>query len=276
MKLFGKEILAKKDELDNGELYDFARHGLLREYTHIGVADIDLMAISGDDEISREYTARVAKNNAIANAGKSKTPKEVYVLEGLNDTDFKLNCDPAYIQKQVRSLNRKANLMPKGTTKKRNWGEEILSGGTINGREEVVSMIERMQNRLRYTEVYRRVSDGVQAGDQTFKDFYEQYAWTTSAKINDLLKEVTNLRSKRIEEFIPDLPDEALDVIEEYDAATLALCNKKPVYYMIADKKDFGEMDRKRDPILLVQSPFNLGWQVLGAWDEEMVYLGDL
>ena len=45
---------------------------------------------------------------------------------------------------------------------------------------------------------------------------------------------------------------------------------------MIADKKDFGEMDRKRDPILIVQSPFCLGWQVLGAWDEEMIYLGDL
>lgn len=259
MKIFGKEILKKKHEPE--ELYDFASHGLLRDYNHIGMQDIDLMAVSGDDDITKEYLNKVAKHNKIALDGKKKTPKEVYLLEGLNEADFKLNCDPAYIEKQIRSLRRKASLLPKGTTKKRSWGEEILSGGTINGREEVISMIERMQNRLHYTK---------------FKDFYEEFAYTTSAKINNLMKEVTNLRAKRLEEFIPDLPDEALEVIERYNAKTLELCGKEPVYYMIADKEDFGEIDRKRDPILLVQSPFNFGWQILGAWDEEMQYLGDL
>lgn len=261
MKLFGKEILKRKQAPK--ELYDFAQHGLLRERNFIGVSDLNLMAISGNDEISREYTAQVAENNAKANAGKSLTPKEVYLLESLNDEGFTLNCHFDYITKQADSLRRKAKLLPKEKQRDSRFTPVVFgdSGGVANGRLEVESMIERMENRYRYAE---------------FKDFYDEFPYTTSARINDVLAEVTNLRAKRLEEFIPDLPDEALDVIERYNDNTLRLCEKKPVYYMIADKKDFGEMDRKRDPILLAQSPFCLGWQVLGAWDEEMVYLGDL
>jgi hypothetical protein len=259
MKLFGKDILKKKHEAN--ELYDFAQHGLLKEHNFIATSDLDLMAISGDDDISKDYLNKVAENNKKALDGTSKTPKEVYLLESLNDRDFVLNCDRAYVEKQVQSLRRKAKLLPKEEAKKTPWGMSITSGGVINGRLEVESLVERMENRLKYAD---------------FKEFYEEFPYTTSKKINELLEHVTNLRARRLEEFIPDLPDEALDVIERYNAQTLALCGKKPVYYMIADKKDFGEMDEKRDPILLAQSPFCLGWQVLGAWDEEMVYLGDL
>lgn len=260
MKLFGREILAKKHQVED-ELYDFAQHGLLKDYNYVGTADINLSAISGDDEICHKYLDDLAKKNKIAKDGKTKTPKEVYILESLNDDTFKMNCDPAYIERQVRSLKRKANLLPKEEPKKMPWGITIYSGAAVNGRREVESLAERMQNRLRYKE---------------FEEFYGQFAYTTSAKINELLKEVTNLRAQRLEEFIPDLPDEALDVIEQYNEKTLQLCGKRPVYYMIADKEDFGEHDEKRDPILLVQSPFNLGWQAIAAYDDEMVYLGDL
>ena len=275
MKLFGKDILNKKNT-ETQELYDFARHGLLRDSNFIGTADLDMMALSGDDDISKKYLNDVAAQNQKALNGVSKTPKDVYLLESLNDKDFVMNCKKDYIEKTVRSLKRKSRLLPAESSKKTSWGHEIFSGGTINGRLEVDSLIERVENRLQYNDVYREVSPGVPANDQTFSDFYEQFAYTTSAKINTLMETVTNLRAKRLEEFIPDLPDEALDVIEEYSAATISLCGKKPVYYMIADKEDFGEQDKKRDPILIVQSPFNLGWQVLGPWDEEMVYLGDL
>ncbi len=44
----------------------------------------------------------------------------------------------------------------------------------------------------------------------------------------------------------------------------------------IADKKDFEKKDKRRDPILLAQSPFGHFWQILGAWDKEMLFLEEL
>lgn len=259
MRLFGAEILKRKRE--PSELYDFASHGLLRDYSHIGIGDIDLMAISGDDDISKKYLNEVAARNKIALEGETKTPKEVYQLESLNDDTYTINCDRKYIEKNIRMLVKKRDLLPKGSSEKNNQFTRVFSGGTIHGRLEVESMIERLGNRLRYAE---------------FKEYYEQFAYTKSAKINELLRTVTNLSSKRVEDFVPDLPDDVVEIIEEYNDNTLRLCGKKPVYYIIADKKDFEVQDKKRDPILLVQSPFCLEWQVLAAWDDEAIYLGDL
>jgi len=36
------------------------------------------------------------------------------------------------------------------------------------------------------------------------------------------------------------------------------------------------ELDEKRDPILLAQSPFGFYYNILGAWEKEMVYLPEL
>ena len=36
------------------------------------------------------------------------------------------------------------------------------------------------------------------------------------------------------------------------------------------------EKYKQRDPILLVQSPFGFYWQILGAWDKEMLILSEL
>jgi hypothetical protein len=259
MRLFGKEILARKHETK--ELYDFAAYGLLREHNYIGTADLDLQAISGDDDITDRYLTNVKKNNKIAKAGIPKSPKEVYELESLNDATYIICCDPTYIEKHIKSLLKKRDLLPKNESHKTGWGVTFSTGGAIHGREEVESMVERLKNRYKYKE---------------HKEFFEQYAYTTSALINDVLKAHTNLRAKRVEDFIPDLPDEAVEVMETYTSVVKELCGKKPVYYIIGDKEDFGEMDKKRDPILLVQSPFSLAWQILGAWDDTMVYLGDL
>ena len=38
----------------------------------------------------------------------------------------------------------------------------------------------------------------------------------------------------------------------------------------------FRKAYEKRDPILLAQSPFGFYWQILGAWDKEMLLLGEL
>jgi uncharacterized lipoprotein len=72
------------------------------------------------------------------------------------------------------------------------------------------------------------------------------------------------------------MPKEAVEVMKAYNAATGELCGKQAVFYIIADKKDFKKSDQRRDPILLAQSPFGHVWQILGAWDKEMIFVEEL
>ena len=50
----------------------------------------------------------------------------------------------------------------------------------------------------------------------------------------------------------------------------------RPIFYVIATEDKFRKAYEKRDPILLVQSPFGFYWQILGAWDKEMILLSEL
>lgn len=269
MKLFGKDLFnhAKPAHL---ELYDFAQHGLLRSVEHIGIDDIDLGAISGDDETADNYLRDVKENNekAATRAKKKKeplTPKQVYELEALNDKKYSINIDERYIQRNVNSLRQKMSLLPQKKPVKQTIGGIELTqssyGASKFGYEEMGSLIERLENRRFYKE-----NEG----------FFNQYPYTRSELINDVLSAHQNLRSKRVEEFIPDMPDEAIRAMVEYNKVVNKICGKNAVFYIIADKKDFGEVDKKRDPILLAQSPFALAWNIVGAWDDTMVYLGDL
>lgn len=275
-KLFGRSLFSTKEDL-LPELYDFAKHGLIREVSHIGMHDINLMKISGDDERSEQYLESVNGNNNKADERakkkkEPKTPKEVYALGTLNDDSYALNIDEEYIQKNIVSLEKKLKLLPDpdaGKKKSRKKSRDIVEhyvevasyGASKNGRHEMQSMIDRLGYRREY---------------KKYQSFFDQYPYTRSDLINDVLSAHTNLRSKRVEEFIPDMPDDAIDHMNDYNEQVVALTGRKAVFYIIADKKDFGEIDKKRDPILLAQSPFSLAWQVLGAWDEEMIYLGDL
>ncbi len=273
MKLFGKELFVSVTQ--DEELYDFAKHGLLRETNHIGWNDINLMEVSGDDERSAEYMESVSTNNRKAKEKEKKkqkdlTPKEVYNLKTLNDDTYVLNTDENYIKKVVKSISAKQSLLPQPKIRKksRRHSHDVFVeisdsayGASKYGFEEMGSLIERVENRRLY---------------KANEAFFDQYPYTRSDLINDVIAAHTNLRAKRVEEFIPDMPDEAIEAMTAYNDKVKEMCGKKAVFYIIADKKDFGEIDKKRDPILLAQSPFALAWQILGAWDEEMIYLGDL
>lgn len=95
----------------------------------------------------------------------------------------------------------------------------------------------------------------------------------------DSLKAIENFIAKelhklsKIEQFIADLPSDAMQVMKEYTDNTKKLCDKKAVFYIIADKEDFNKTNKRKDPILLAQSPFGHVWQILGAWDKEMLLL---
>jgi hypothetical protein len=246
MKLFGKELFEKKKK-DQWEdyLYDFHQHGGASENGY--TANEYVQYVSVDSGINIQTDSRSKKKPA--KPAKETTPKELYNLGTLQDESFQIKVDPKYIAKEQNTIDKKIKLM---------IGEHM---GNRFGRLELKSISERLGNRL-------KIAD--------YLDIVEEYPHTSTARVNDILKAHDNLRFRSASEFVPDFPEEAIDAMQKYKEMCQALCGKDPIFYIVADKKDFGEKDRRRDPILLAQSPFGFFWQILGAWDEEMIYLGDL
>ncbi len=130
----------------------------------------------------------------------------------------------------------------------------------VYAKREVTALIQRMENRKKY--------------DQ-YKEFFELWDDTDDEKIDKLLK-AHSLVMKVADLFIPEFPDVAITRMKEYTDKVMEICEKKPVFYVIAEDKNFKKLVQKRDPILLVQSPFGFFWQILGAWDAEMLLLSEL
>jgi hypothetical protein len=127
-------------------------------------------------------------------------------------------------------------------------------------KREVSAIMSRLQNRKKYNE---------------FKSFFEQFQYTNEEKVDALLAKY-DLVLKTSDVFVPEFPDVAIKTMEEYAKNVEKLCNKKPVFYVIATEENFRKTYQKRDPILLAQCPFSFNWQILGAWDKEMMLLYEL
>ena len=128
-------------------------------------------------------------------------------------------------------------------------------------KREVEGLIERLENRKKY--------EGKTA------DFFNRLQNTTDEKIEDLIQKYELVLSPA-DLFIPELPEQAIKIMKSYTLQVEKICKKKPVFYVVATSKNFKTVDKKRDPILLVQSPFGFFWQILGAWDKEMLILSEL
>jgi hypothetical protein len=131
------------------------------------------------------------------------------------------------------------------------------------GRQEVESMIERLTARkaLQTASVKKTV---------------DTWPHTTNDAIRAVLADNKHLEAIEISRMLPDMPKEAIDAMKAYEDLTKQLQGKKPVFYLIREKKKESDVQRKRDPILLAQSPFGFFWQILGAWDKEVVLLDEL
>jgi hypothetical protein len=127
-------------------------------------------------------------------------------------------------------------------------------------KREINALIERLENRKKF--------------DKN-RAFFDKFQNTTDEKIDALLSKY-DLIMKTSDIFVPEFPDEAVLIMKKYTQKMKLICNKKPVFYVIAEEKDFKKAYEKRDPILLVQSPFGFFWQILGAWDKEMMLLSEL
>ena len=173
----------------------------------------------------------------------------VYEMKLLDEKTFKLNTNEEYIDEQIVNFKDKLNLM------------KVSESDFTRGLQEISSIIQRLENRKKY---------------QKFEEFFKDFAYTTNAKINEIIKNHDYLKIDKVDNFMADMPKEAVEVMKNYNKKCSDLCQKKAIFYVIANKKDFQKVEKRRDPILLAQSPFGHIWQILGVWDEEMLIIDEL
>lgn len=125
---------------------------------------------------------------------------------------------------------------------------------------EIEGLIERIENRKHF---------------ESNKEFFSRFDNTTEEKIDKILDKY-ELVMKSADIFIPEFPDIGVKIMNEYTDIMQKICGKLPVFYVIAEESSFKKAYIKRDPILLVQSPFGFYWQILAAWDKELLLLSEL
>lgn len=129
-----------------------------------------------------------------------------------------------------------------------------------HAKAQIEGLITRLENRKHYKD---------------YVDFFIKFPNTTNEKIDDLLKKYKLVINKS-DLYVPSFPKEAIDVMKEYSEVVVKIAGEKPVFYVIAEVADFQKKAKQLDPILLVQSPFGFYWQILGAWDKEILILTEL
>lgn len=261
IKIFGKSLFsAKQAKVDSifGQIGSMNQESkYLPDFKQLGTGGDSFSEYISISEVANFGTPSNSKGKVKKEVKKSRaitekpkvTPKGVYELKTLHDSFFKLNTNESYVEKQLLDFKDKLGLIS---------SEEY---DMRRGVDELSSMVLRLENRKKYTE---------------FKDFFEEFPYTTPSLISSLLKKEDHLQIGKIAQFIADMPKEAIDTMKRYDETCIKLCGKKAVFYIIADKKDFKKTETRKDPILLAQSPFGHIWQILGVWDEEMMFLEEL
>lgn len=215
----------------------------------------DFMNTQGESGILWAYGMQGLKEKKrnekkeIAARKKGPNPKKVFDLRMLNDKSFAFDTSEKYVDEQLQHFKDKLEVL------------KVEEFDMANGTTEIASIVLRMENRKKYS---------------AHEKFFSQYPYTTQTKVSEVLKKHSYLKQGKVAQFLADMPKDATDVMKKYDAECVKLCGKKAVFYIIADKKDFQKTEQRRDPILLAQSPFGHFWQILGAWDKEMLLLEEL
>jgi hypothetical protein len=250
--LFGKSLFGYKKPKD--PMWDFAQFGLLNYLS----VPIGLEAYTEDLTTTRTVVAKKEEEKPQA------MPKQLWEAKALHDVSFGFNVDDAYLDEQITGIQEKLGLLGKKPKAKRSRDGFLFdteSGGKKFGRAELEGILERLQNRRKIASVNQVVS---------------KYPYTTSDKINAVITAHSNLLCEEASSFIPDFPRDAINAMNEYNKMCEQLCGRKSVFYVLAEKKQKQTVSARRDPILFAQSPFGFFWQILGAWDKEMIYLADL
>lgn len=257
IKLFGKSLFnfrsSKADAWLLPSTDKVAKSSILPDFKKIGSGNSwgssDFIAIQELTTVSNSAVEKLEKANEPKKKERTKlTPKRVYDLQMLHDKSFEVNMEPKYVDEQLADFKAKLGLMND-------------PGYNHRGFDEVGSIIIRLENRKKYP---------------TVKATFEKFPYTTNSRINSVLKKHDYLQLGEVDQFVADMPKDAIEAMKEYNEATQKLCDKKAVFYIIADKKDFKKTESRRDPILLAQSPLGHFWQIIGAWDKEMLFLEEM
>jgi hypothetical protein len=146
---------------------------------------------------------------------------------------------------------------------------ELLQRG--RAAEEVDALLQCLRNRKKYDD---RGKWGV-----THREFFARFDTTDHRKVEELCAR-HNLVFRDADLFIPDMPPDATAAMKEFTDRCVVIGGKKPRIYVIATSDQFRDVshreEKKRDPIVLAQSPFGFYYHILGAWDAEMLYLPEL
>ena len=236
-----------RDEKEDTYLVDF-RHGFMG--TNVvsngswttGTTSITMGELGVHDEPSEGYN--IPKGTKVQKI-KIK-PKDVFdELERIPTTWSLENIDA-----KIEIMKDKADLVSQTYTKR-----------------ELNDFVQRLEHRKKLREKDK--------DKKTFQSYFQQFDTTTDEKIEALLGKY-KLVMEEADLFIPEFPDEAIKIMKEFTRKVERVTGKKPVYYVIAEEKDFQKKYERRDPILLAQSPFGFYYHILGAWDTEMIYLPEL
>lgn len=203
----------------------------------------DLNSVASLPEASQAIEAKALPEHALL------TPKAVYHELERMPTPFTLLDMERKIKlyKSLSGLVRHSN-----------------AGGIVSTLKDVII---RLEARVKYR------------NNKETRAFFDQFQNTNDDRIQALLEKYDHLRIGPADDFIPEMPEDALELMVEYTKQVHAITGAKAVFYLIARDSDFKrkkDARGKRDPILLAQSPFGFYWQVLGAWDEEMLLLDEI
>ena len=235
---------------------------LFQKGTNTGISFNNALPSSGLDDTflfdfknyQSQYTG-VTMNSFISVGGASDSDSE----ESSKETSRKIAVKPKDVLNELETIPTPwtlSNLDDKIEVLK--YKADLITQNY--SKREVQGLIERLENRKQW---------------HKFKNFFQEFQNTTDEKIDALLDNY-DLVMKTSDLFVPEFPDDAIAVMKKYTDNMQKICKKKPVFYVIAEPDKFKKAYEKRDPILLVQSPFGFYWQILGAWDEEMILLSEL
>lgn len=215
------------------------------------------------------YTREMTTNESEEPTQKKTKKKEllVSVKSIVNELHQNVNLyNMQGLDEKIALMNRKIDLFyEKGSD---NSKTKFRNPQSRYGLRELQTFLKRLENRKL---VMNKWKDG-----KTFKDFYDAFPATEERNIHNLIEEYGNLDFKTSDYFVPDFPQDAIDVMEQYKAVTKQMCDADVRFYVLAKKEDFKLADHKRDPILFAPSPFGMFYHILGAWDEEMILLSEL
>lgn len=244
-----------KDIADNYALYKPMIVDILKEIT-----TPPNLTDSDSDNITQmyDYFANYDGSIDLSSAQLSSFAGGIQVSMGSPD-DTKIDATPLSVLEELETVPTPFTL--NGLDEKiQSFKDKLFISSQRYTVKQLEGFIKRLENRKSYRDK---------------AEFFLGFPNTTDDKIDQLLSKY-KLAFQTSDLFIPTFPTEAVDIMKRYTEVTIKITGEKPVYYVIAEEKDFRKKFKKNDPILLVQSPFGFYWQILGAWDKEMLLLSEL